>query len=151
MTKLRFIIPCLLVVSLLYGCNGGKIEITEDPSYIIREDFDPNDISVYGVVCWDPIDAIDKAIIDKTAEVKEGFISTKKDLSYGTSGDKIISFTLIDDLAKQTGIDGTNVERLLGRADLDKVGFIDQYKYPDKGLEFAFVYDKPFFTIISCR
>jgi hypothetical protein len=139
-----------LIVGLFvyFGVSGNnldflkkQVELSEDPSYLFSEDFNPNKISVYGISIGDSESKINEAVISEPKN-SAGWIHTKNGVGYRISDGKVVEIVLSRDETKRIGLlredeivirfgepdrieDATGLARFSGGKD---------YFYIDKGL-----------------
>lgn len=140
-------IPLLLVS----GCVG-MVELSENPSHILSEGFSPEQISVYGVRCYDNKSAIDENKIDRIGVYGKNIIGLKRmySVAYKMSGDRVIGFSLKDELAEQTGLTSQNVMAVLD-GKYSKTGIVETVKsYDDKITTLFMGNDIPEIVMVNC-
>lgn len=160
--KKTFFVCLLSLFTLLSACSSPphKVEISQDPTVILDEDFDVKNSTSYGVACGDSTEKVKETLgdnLDKSGSFAEGVIAhNSKNVAYVIASDKVISFTIQGDLVKNTGIDLNNTDQFFGHPDKEEShieGIVITKEYSGRGISTIFFKDsREVFSIdLACK
>jgi len=144
----KYIILSALVLlgSTLYFLNviDNRIELSENPEYLFSENFNPNNILVYGVGIGDEENKIDENLIEYEKN-SYGWIHTINKVGYRILNEKVIEIVLSWDETKGIGLiekddiiikfgEPDKLEGVINASDQD-------YYYIDRGIIARYHYD----------
>lgn len=120
-----------------------KIELSEDRSYLFREDFDPKKIKVYGVAIGDSVSKIDPSTITENIDGNVAWIHTSNEVGYRIVDGKVVEIVLHTEELKRAGLQREE-EILIRFGKPDKVENDDflngtRYYYISRGLIVGYV------------
>ncbi len=107
-SPLQWVVIGAIVGALLYGFASsggfafGKIELTENPSYLFSSNFDSHKAKVQGVAIGDSVLKIDPATV--TEQNNAGWMHRGEDIGYRVSGGHVVEMILKNDATRRMGL-----------------------------------------------